>query len=165
MAVRWRDKKHATGEKKIQTEYNTQAGQKKQTFGQQKNGIRDKKNSIVDRRHRGFTRQPENSKRAHLRPRRFKNTKIPRKDPPKEGRNNDNCGGRGDKKRAVWRRRGPGEGAWKNQTPTVQAKLPLVQREGENENQTHSGSLWCPLLPAGARGRFGLKGGLNPTPL
>ena len=60
----------------------------------------------------GFTRPPENSKRAHLRVPIFKNTKIPREEPRE--RKNEHCGGRGEKRAKVWavRRRGggPGEG-------------------------------------------------------
>ena len=45
----------------------------------------------------GFTRQPENSKRGNLRVPTFNNTtKIPRNH-PKKGRENVNCGGRGNK--------------------------------------------------------------------
>ena len=48
----------------------------------------------------GFTRQPENSKRAHLRVPAFNHTtKIPRNDPQERKRKNENCGGRGKKKR------------------------------------------------------------------
>ena len=47
---------------------------------------------------RGFTRQPENSKRAHFRWR-FKHHKKFHERTPKRGRKKDTCGGRGKKAR------------------------------------------------------------------
>ena len=45
----------------------------------------------------GFTRQPENSKRAHLRALPLQNTKIPRTDPKRGKKGRKNGGGRGKK--------------------------------------------------------------------
>ena len=50
----------------------------------------------------GFTRQPENSKRAHFRAPAFKSTtKMPREDPPRERGKNEISGGREKKKREI----------------------------------------------------------------
>ena len=58
--------------------------------------------------HRGFTRQPENSKRAHLRVPAFKNTtKIPREDPQRE-KKSENGSGRRKKGRNFGRSSGGG---------------------------------------------------------
>ena len=49
---------------------------------------------------RGFTRQPENSTRAHFRVlARQKHHQNSTRKPPREGRKKENCGGRGKKKR------------------------------------------------------------------
>ena len=58
---------------------------------------------------RGFTRQPEVPKRAHFKVPAFKNTnKIQRKDPKRERKKNDNCGGRKEKKERNFGRSGGG---------------------------------------------------------
>ena len=60
---------------------------------------------VKPRRLRGFTRQPENYKRAHLRVPAFNHTtKIQRNDPQE----NENCGGRGKKKARNFGRSGGG---------------------------------------------------------
>ena len=52
---------------------------------------------------RGFTRQPENSKRAHFRaPALHTPPKFHEKTLPREGRKNEKCGGRGEKARKFW---------------------------------------------------------------
>ena len=65
------------------------------------------------RSRRGFTPQPENSKRAHFRAPAFKNTtKIQREDPPEREEKNEFFGGRGKKRAKFWAvlgKGGPGE--------------------------------------------------------
>ena len=55
-------------------------------------------------------------KRAHSRVLAFeKTTKIPRKDPPREGRKNENCGARGEKRSEILG--GPAEGVPRREGP------------------------------------------------
>ena len=78
---------------------------------------------------RGFTRQSESPKRAHLRVQAFKNTtKIQRKGPTREGEKNKNSGGRGKKRAKFWAVR------WRKRG-----------REGRGHAEGAGGAPKCPL--------------------
>ena len=89
---------------------------------------------------RGFTRQPENSKRAHFRgPALQKHHRNSRKGPPRERRKNENCGGREKKERNFG---GPAEGCPEEGGPeekrAVQSGRGRSGRGGENAQTQHT---------------------------
>ena len=82
---------------------------------------------------RGFTRQPENSKRAHLRAPALQ-TPPKFQGPPREGRKNENCGGRWEKRAKFWR-----SGGWQTTTTTTPTRTPTTTRHNTKTDWPKNG--------------------------